>query len=372
MAKRMTIMIVVLAVVFGGIFYFLGYLKPKMMGEYFANFQPPPVTVSSESARTEKWTPFYSSIGNVVAVQQVTVTSEEAGVIKSMPISSGAQVNAGDLLVQLDTDVDVAEIKGMQASAELAEATYKRDQKLLERNVASSLDFETSRAQLKNAQAQVESQRARINKKSIRAPFKGTLGIRKVNLGEYVQPGTPIVTLQDLSRVYVNFALPEQLFSQVHNGLQVEAKVAAFPERTFNGKVTAIDARVDQQTRNFTIQATFENSDQALRPGMFAEVKLLLGSERDVITVPSTALEAKLYGTSVFVISKASAEGQAATKDAQENMVVERRYVETGLSQNNWTEITKGLEPGESVVTAGQLKLQNGSRVKINNNVELR
>ncbi len=372
MLKRMIIMVLTLTILFGGMFWFLGYFKPKMINQHFANFQPPPATISSATATTSSRIPFLESTGSVVAVQEVVVTSEVAGPIQSINFKSGQDVEAGTLLVKLDTSVDQAELKGLIASGKLAEANFKRDKQLIERKAVSSLNYETSIAGLRNAEANIESQKATINKKSIRAPFGGKLGLRKIDLGEYLQAGTPIVSLQALDQVYVDFSLPEHNFSQVKIGQTALIKVAAWPEKEFSGVITAIDARISEATRNFTIQATIDNPDHALLPGMFSEVRLITGQPKALVTVPEQAVERKLYGTSVFVISESTPE--SPTSEASNPgpvLTVERRYVKTGLSIDGHIEITSGLESGEQVVVAGQLKLQNGSRVVINNTVEL-
>ncbi|MCP5161404.1 MAG: efflux RND transporter periplasmic adaptor subunit [Hahellaceae bacterium] len=363
MAKRMIIMILILGPILGGIFWFLGVFKPQMMAQYFANMKMPPATVSSSVAETQNWQPFAAANGSVIATQEVTVANEVEGLVKSIQFTSAQMVAEGDVLVQLDTAIDEAELKGLQASERLAQANYDRDKQLFERKAVSSLNFETSLAGLRNAQAAVESQKARIRKKTVRAPFSGMLGLRQIDPGQYVKAGSAIVSLQQLDKVYINFTLPEQAFAQVKPGLTVVAQVSAWPNREFRGKVSAIDARISESTRNFTVQATFDNADQALRPGMFAYVQLYTGALRDVVVVPESAVDPKLYGTSVFVISE--------TKDQEDKPVltVERRYVETGLTQKGMVEITTGLKAGEQVVTAGQLKLQNGSQVVINNSV---
>lgn len=365
MAKRMSIMVAILALVFGGIFWFLGYFKPKMVNAYFSSFQPPPAAVSATEAITSQRRPFLSSTGSVIAVEEVTITSEVAGIIKNIHFKSGTEARKSTVLVELDKSIDEAELKGMKASARLAQANYDRDKQLLARKAVSSINFETSLAELRNAQAQVESQEARIEKKSIRAPFAGTLGIRQVDQGEYLKAGTPIVTLQALDQVYVNFSLPEQFVSQVETGQKVEIEVAAWPEVIFSGQVHAIDARISQSTRNLQVQAIFDNPERKLRPGMFAEISLITGEAKNIVTVPESAIDAKLYGTSVFIINE--------TKDDkdQPQLTVERRYVETGLTENRQVEVISGLKPGDKVVTAGQLKLQNGSRIVIDNSVQL-
>ncbi|WP_250655337.1 efflux RND transporter periplasmic adaptor subunit [Alkalimarinus coralli] len=372
MLKRMSIMIIILAIVFGGIFWFLGYFKPKMVNQYFSSFQPPPVSVSSATAETSSRTPFLESTGTVIAVQEVVVTTEVAGLIQSINFKSGQDVDKGALLVKLDTSVDQAELKGLIASGKLAEANFKRDKQLIERKAVSSLDYETSLASLSTAEANIESQKATISKKSIRAPFSGKLGIRKVDLGEYLQAGSPIVSLQALDQVYVNFSLPEHHFSQVRLGQTAIVTVAAWPEKEFKGQITAIDSRISEATRNFTIQATIDNPEHELLPGMFSEVRLITGQPRDLVTVPEQAVERKLYGTSVFVISETNAEpAPDSGEEAKTVLTVERRYIKTGLTLDGYVEVISGLEDGEQVVVAGQLKLQNGSHVVINNTVKL-
>jgi membrane fusion protein (multidrug efflux system) len=361
----MIIMIIILAAVFGSTFYFLGIALPELITTSIQNQPRPPVTVSTATVNTESWQPFFDAVGDVEAAQEIVVTTEVEGTIKEIAFRSGAEVASGDLLVELDTEVDRAELTGLRASAQLAQTNFDRDEKLLKRNVSSASDYETSRAELANARAAVAAKEAVIRKKRIVAPFDGVLGIRRVSLGEYLNPGTEIVTLQALDPAFVNFSLPERALDQVGEGQVVQARVSSYPDRVFTGSVTAIDPRVDEQTRNFTVQANFDNADKTLRPGMFADVRLLTGEPVEVVTVPRTAVETKLYGTSVFLVVAAQNEG------GDDALTVERRYVETGLERENTMEITSGLVPGDKVVTAGQLKLQNGSRVTVDNSVEL-
>ena len=361
----MTLMVVILVLAIGGLVAWFSFVRPYFIGQFFAHFQRPPESVATARAEMRQWTPRFEATGSVHAEQQIQVTTEVAGKVKTIDFDSGASVKKGDVLVQLDADVDKADLKGLEASQQLAKSNFERDRKLLARNVASATDFENSQAQLKSAEARVESQKAVISKKTITAPFNGVLGLRQVSYGEYLQPGAPIVTLQALDQVYINFTLPEQDFSKVRSGQKVQVQVAAYPNRTFDGTVTAVDARIDEQTRNFAVQGTFNNPDHALRPGMFADVTLLTGAPQAVLTVPESAIDAKLYGTSVFLVK------HGKDKQGKPQLTVERQYVETGPTRNNEVEITQGLKPGDEVVTAGQLKLQNGSQVVINNSVKL-
>ncbi len=358
MAKRMFLMILILGALLGPLYWFVAIFKPQMMAQYFATMRMPPSSIEATMAAEKRWQPVEGANGTVVAVQEVMVTTEVEGLVKAVLFQSGQSVSEGDLLLQQETSIDEADLKGLQASERLAQANHERDLQLFERKAVSSLNVETSLAELRTTQARVESQKARIRQKSVRAPFSGKLGLRQVNLGEYLSTGQAIVSLQQLDKVHINFSLPEQRFAQVKTGQKVVVQVGAWPGREFVGTVTAIDTRISETTRNFIVQATLANADHALRPGMFANVLLHTGAPRQVIVVPEAAIDAKLYGTSVFVISQ--------TTDAEPpKITVERRYVQTGLNQQGEVEIITGLKAGERVVTAGQLKLQNGSEVVI-------
>ena len=363
MWKRMAIAIVVLGAVFGGTFYFLGVVRPQMMAQYFASMKPPPVVVSATEVSTAQWQPFVESVGTVKAEHEVELTTEVPGVIRTIRFESGQRVRAGEVLVELDTTEDEAVLRGLEAALDLARANYERDLQLRERKVASSLDFETSRANLASAEANVAAQKARIAKKTLRAPFDGEIGIRKVSPGQYLQPGTPIATLLGRETVYVDFSVPEHWAGRIHPGLAVEARMAALPDQVFRGQVSALDARISDASRNLKVRATFTNAELKLVPGMFATLKVLVGEPENVVVVPQTAVETHLYGNVAFVVQKPAGEGEPPT--------VERRYVKTGAVQAGMIRILDGLRPGETVVTAGQLKLQNGTPVKIDNSVSL-
>ena len=301
MAKRMVIMILVLLVVFGGIFGFKWYVG-KQIAKHMQAYRPPPVSVSSATASNEVWHPTLQAVGTLRAVQGISVSPEVAGVVREIHFESGQQVNQGDLLVQLDIAVEQAQLKGFQAQEKLAELSLKRVQNLAKTQVSAQAELDQATANYQQAQANVESTQAAIDKKTIRAPFSGLAGIREIALGQYLAAGDNIVTLQSLDPIYANFSLPQQDFSLVRVGQPVTVQVDAFPNKPFPGTITAINSKVTATTRTFDIQATLTNSDFKLRPGMFGEVSVQLPEERNVVTLPKTAISYNPYGDSVFII----------------------------------------------------------------------
>lgn len=357
MIKRMIIMVISLIVVFGGIFGWKAY--QSWQAEQRSG-PPPLATVAAAQARAEVWQPKLSAVGSLSAVQGVSVSTEVAGMVSQIDFQSGKAVKEGNLLVQLDDTADRAQLRALKAQVELARINYERIQELIRTRAVSQSELDRSRSELENLRAQVEAQEALIAKKSIRAPFTGRLGIRQINQGQYISPGTDIVTLQSLDPIYVNFLLPERFLRNVSVGQSVELTVAAFPEGIFRGIINAISPRVDEATRNLPIQATLQNDDYRLRPGMFAEVDVLLPKQKSVITLPRTAITYAPYGDSVFVIEE---------KDGE--LMVQRRQVQTGEVRNGQVEIVEGLSAGDRVVSAGQVKLRNDQRIQIDNSVEL-
>lgn len=368
MTKRMIIMLISAFIVFGGVFGWKA-VQSYFIGQYFAHYTPPPETVSASSARTETWQPTLSAVGNITAVNGVELSPEVPGVIERFAFESGQVVKKGDLLIQLDDSGDKADLAGLKAQLELARINYARQQTLRKQKLGSPSDLDTARTLLRQAEANVVSKETVIAKKAIRAPFAGRLGIRKVNLGQYVAPGTPLVSLQSVDPVYVDFALPEQHIHEVHAGQTVRVSVDAFPGEVFTGKITAVDAEVDPRTRNLSLQATLDNPQQRLQPGMFAAVKVLLPAQEQVVTLPRTAISYSLYGKSVYVI-----EERPAKKDDKNDapvLVARQRFVETGQERGKEVAIVRGVKAGERVVTAGQLKLHDGAHVRIDNSVKL-
>jgi len=352
MIKRLIFAVLLLAVIFGGIFGWKLYMI-KMRATMLGHAMPPTV-VAATRVRTESWQPQLSAVGSVAAVQGISVTNEIAGTVEKILFKSGQSVAQGDPLLELDDSVDQAELRGLIAERDLAAVDYRRLAKLLKDKSVSPSDVDQAKATLENAQAQVESKKAQIAKKLISAPFTGRLGIRQVDVGEYLAPGSPIVPLQMLDPVYADFFLPERHLAELHIGQQVTIRVQAWPGETFEGQITALNPGIDTASRTLKVRATLANPEQRLRPGMFAEVRVLLPAQTQVLTLPDTAITYNPYGDSVFLIEEGS-----------KGLAVQRRQVETGETQAGRVAILKGLTAGERVVSAGQVKLRNGMTVTL-------
>jgi membrane fusion protein (multidrug efflux system) len=360
MNRRLFIVLGICLVLFGGIFGFKAFVN-RMMTRAFDNMPQPPATVSATEVRRETWADDLMAVGTLRAVAGTDVTTEASGIVDGIEFESGDQVAAGAVLVTLVTSTDRAQLAALEAQQRLAEQELERVQQLYERRVSSKSDLDRADAQAASAKANVEAQRAKVEQKVIRAPFAGVLGIRKVDIGQYLSAGNPIVTLTALDRIYVDFTLPQQHLADVAEGQAVDVILEAFGDRRFVGQITAIEPQVDVATRNFTARATLVNDDHELRPGMFARVEIALGNPEDVIVVPQTAVSFNPYGDSVWIITEA-AEGGGLT--------AQRRVVRTGRRQGDLVAIADGVDVGEQVATSGLLKLRNGSTVIINNDVQ--
>lgn len=370
---RWILMLVGVVVVFGGVFFVKGFFA-KQTNNFFDNMPQPAVAVSTYDAKTERWSSSGEAVGTFVAVNGTDVTTEAGGVVRSIEFDAGQPVAAGAVLVRLNTANEDATLKALQASAQLARVQAERWQKLSRDQLVSKDDAQQKLTAAATAQAQVEAQRALVAQKTIRAPFSGVLGIRKVNLGQYVAPGAAVVSLQQLDPIYLDFSLPEQEIGKMVVGTRIRASVDALPGQVFEGEVTAIEPQVDANTRNFKVQATLPNPDRAVRPGGFAKVGFDLGGARDVVVIPQTAVSFNPYGNAVFVVSKVKR--KPGEKDMQgkpltgDKFVVTQRFVKTGATRGDLIAVTDGLKPGEQVVTSGLLKLRNDAEVTINNDVQ--
>lgn len=371
--KRMILMLIAALVVFGGVFAVKAFFSAQT-NKFFDNMPQPAVAVSSAVAKTQRWSDAAEAVGTFVAVNGTDVTTEAGGVVRSIEFEPGQPVEAGDVLVRLNTANEQATLKSLEAAARLAAVQRDRWQQLAKDQLVSQDEAQTRATNAATAQAQAEAQRALIAQKTIRAPFSGVLGIRKVNLGQYVSPGDAIVSLQQLDPIYLDFALPESQIGKVKEGTMVRATVDALPGKTFEGRVTAVEPLVDPDTRNFKAQATFQNAEGALRPGTFAHVGFDLGSERSLVVIPQTAVSFNPYGNAVYVISKVKRkegetdmQGKPLTGD---KLIVKQRFVTTGATRGDLIAVTDGLKPGEQVVTSGLLKLRNDAEVTINNKVQ--
>lgn len=352
-ASRFLIAIVFLGVVLGGIFgykfYQFGQMKEMMS-------QPqPPAEVSATEARTESWTPSIKAVGSVKAVNGIEVANEVPGVISSINFESGDTVKKGDILIRLNTAIDEAAVRTRRAEAQLAEQEFKRISDLLPKRAVSQSQFDESKANFDAAQARVNEADAQLSKKVIRAPFDGTLGIRMVDQGEYIATGTPIVEINMLDPIYVDFTLSEKNLQDVAREYSVVATVAAVPEQEFKGKVSAINTSVNPETRTVRVRATLSNPQKLLRPGMFATIRTLQPKDDEVVTVPRTAVSYNTYGDFVFVIEE----------NDGGDLVVNRRSVTAGQTRDKRVAILSGLEAGEKVVSKALLRLRAGQKVKI-------
>jgi membrane fusion protein (multidrug efflux system) len=364
MVKRMAIMLVLVAVVFGGIFGFEAF-KAKMIEKAMASFANPPQTVSTTAAALQDWQPRLEAVGSLRAVNGADLSLEVAGIVEEIAFQSGDDVAAGQLLLRLRAEDDVAKLQSLQASAELAQIVYDRDQKQLKIQAVSQATLDADAANLKNAKAQVTEQQAIVDKKFVRAPFAGHLGIRLVDVGQYVSPGTAIVTLQALDPIFVDFFLPQQALEQIKVGQAVAVKVDTYAGETFNGEISAINPKVDVNTRNLQVRATLKNPDHRLMPGMYATVDIDVGQPQRYVTLPQTAITFSAYGDTVYVI-----EDKGKGPNGQPQLFARQTFVTTGATRGDQIAVTDGLKEGQTVVTAGQIKLHNGAPVAINNTVQ--
>ena len=371
--KRMILMLIAALVIFGGVFGIKAVIGAQT-NKFFDNMPQPAAAVSTANARALKWSDDAEAVGTFVAVNGADVTTESGGVVRSIEFDAGQPVRAGAVLVRLNAANELATLKSLEASARLAKVQADRWQKLGNDKLVSLDDVQSRVTAAATAQAQVDAQRALIEQKTIRAPFSGVLGIRKVNLGQYIAPGAAIVSLQQLDPIYLDFSLPEQRIGEMAEGTMIRATVDAMPGMAFDGRVTAIEPLVDPSTRNFKAQATVQNPDGKLRPGSFAHVRFALSGEREMVVIPQTAVSFNPYGNAVFVVEKTrrkdgetDMQGKPLTGD---KFIVKQRFVKTGATRGDLVAVTEGLKPGEQVATSGLLKLRNDAEVTINNKVQ--
>ena len=363
MKRRMIGAVIVLLLVVGGLAGVKVLQIRKMIATGMA-YAVPPESVSSVVAREEKWQGTLDVIGSVAAVQGVAVTPEVAGTVREIAFESGALVSKGDLLVRLDTSSEDAQLRAVEAQVEMSRLNAVRTRQLRADKTVSESELDNAEAVLKQNQADADAIRATIDKKTIRAPFAGKLGIRQVNLGEYLDTGKPIVSLQSLSPVYVNFSLPQQELAQLATGMRVRVFSDAYADRQFEGRLTAINPDLDSSTRSIGLQATLDNPDQLLRPGMFVRVQVLLPSEQTVLVIPSTAVLSAPYGDSVYVI-----EPEPATNPLAPRQVVRQQFIRSGSARGDFVSVESGLKPGDLVVRSGLFKLRNGMAVVEHNDI---
>ena len=364
MTKRMVIMLIAVAIVFGGIFGFQAF-KASMIKKFMTAMGSPPQTVSAVKVGFSEWQPKLEAIGSLRAVLGADLSLEVAGVVDTITFNSGDDIEQGKLLLKLRADDDVAKLKSLRAVAQLNEIIYERDQKQFKMQAVSQATLDTDAANLKNAKAQVAQQQAILDKKFLRAPFDGHLGIRAVDLGQYLSAGTTIVTLQALDPIFVDFFVPQQSVDQVRLGQTITVKVDAFRGQTFTGEISALNPKVDSGSRNVQIRATLKNPDHKLLPGMYATVDIAAGAPQSYITLPQTAISFNPYGDTVYVVDSKAADANG--KPPQ--LIARQTFVTTGPTRGDQVAVLKGIDEGDLIVTAGQIKLHNGSTILIDNSI---
>ncbi len=367
--KRMLIMVGVVLLLIA-VLAFGKYLQIKKL--IASAPKPAAQVVTAVKVQSAEWQPQLASVGTLSPVRGVDVTTEIAGLVRTVRFKSGDEVKAGQVLFELNAEADTAQLRALQANADLAATTLKRDKLQLGAQAISQAQVDSDEADLKSKQALAAQQKAEVEKKTIRAPFAGKLGITAVNPGQYLNPGDKLVTLQTIDTVYVDFFVPQKQLSSLSIGQKLNLKADAWPDVAFPAKVTSISPKVDSATRNVQVQATVPNAKRQLLPGMFANVSLDQGELKKYLTLPQTAITYNPYGSTVFVLSQPAADSKDALKDdkGQTYLQAQQVFVTTGPTRGDQVAILTGLKEGQVVVTSGQLKLKNGSPVSIDNKVQ--
>jgi membrane fusion protein (multidrug efflux system) len=363
MAKRMFVMLTVTLLFVAG----LGFVKFKQIQTAIAQgaaFQPPPEAVTTVVAAQERWPSTLDAIGTMAAVRGVTVSADLAGIVDEILFESGQSVQEGQVLVVLDTRQEQAQMAAAEAQRVLTRLNFNRMQELLDQKVVSKAEYDSATAESRQAEARVGEIRAAIERKTIRAPFTGILGIRQVNKGQYLTGGDPVVPLQALNPIYVNFGVPQQAIAQVHIGGGVRITTENLANLAFEGRIIAIDSVVDETTRNIRVQATLANPAGTLRPGMFVQTQMALGADQRVVALPASAVSYAPYGDSVFVVTDMKDDKGHAYRG------VRQQFVKLGPARGDQIAVVSGVSAGDEVVTSGVFKLRNGAAVQINNTVK--
>ncbi|HTB84954.1 MAG TPA: efflux RND transporter periplasmic adaptor subunit [Candidatus Sulfotelmatobacter sp.] len=358
---------IVLVLAIAGVLAGIKIWQVKSMIAFYKGFPPPSATISTALVQEEQWHDSLSAVGSINAEQGVIVAPEIAGMVTEIDFESGANVNKGDLLVKLDTSSEDAQLRAAQAQTDLARVSAERTRKLRADSTSSQSELDQAEANLKQAQANADAIQAVIDKKTIRAPFTGQLGIRQINLGEQIASGKGIVSLQALTPVFADFSLPQQDLEKLTNGLGVQVTSDTFPGKNFEGTITAINPDLDAVTRSVRVRAKFENTDKQLRPGMFVRVNVALPDDQKVLVVPATALVSAAYGDSVFVVVTAAQAG--ITNLPATSLVAQQKFIRAGRAQGDFVSVESGLSVGDKIVTAGAFKLRTGIGVVENNEV---
>lgn len=367
MIKRMLIMLALVGALAGGLYWFQDF-KTKMIAKALSDYASAPQTVSATEVGYQDWQPQLRAIGTLRASQGVDVTPPVPGVVEEISFESGQDVEAGALLVRLALNDSPSRLKQLEAAAELASTNYQRNLRQFREKIVSQASLDADASNLKSAQAEVAAQQALIDQKSVRAPFAGRLGIRQVDKGQYLNPGTAIVALQAIDPLFVDFLLPQQALGRIAVDQPVTVKVDAFADQTFSGKIVAINARVDTATRNVQVRASLSNPGRRLLPGMYAMVDIATGAPKRLLTLPVTSITYNAYGNTVFVVE----DDAKGAKDDKGKPIrrVKQTFVKTGETRGDQVSVLDGLKEKQMVVTAGQLKLTNDTAVVIDNTVQ--
>jgi len=362
MLKRMLVMLTATALIVGA----LGFVKFRQIQTAIgqaASFQPPPEAVTTITAVEEQWPETLTAIGSVAAVQGVTVSADLPGTVERIGFEAGQSVREGEVLALLDTRQEQAQLAAAEAQRDLAKVNFERMQGLLNENVVSRAEYDRAIADQRQSDARVGEIRATIERKTIRAPFSGVLGIRRVNLGQYLSAGDALVTLQSLNPIYVNFGVPQQSIARLRAGRAVRVTLPSMSGVEFGGRITAIDSVVDESTRNVQAQATLSNPDAKLHPGMFVQAEVVLGATSTIVSLPASAISYAPYGNSVFVVA------DLQDPSGKKYRGVRQQFVKLGAARGDQIAIVSGLKAGDEVVTSGVFKLRNGAAVLVNNKV---
>jgi membrane fusion protein (multidrug efflux system) len=363
MIKRMLIMLVLVGVVLGSVFGFKTFVDGKVKA-FMAGMGNQPQTVSTTKAASSDWQPQLEAVGSLRAVSGADLSLEVAGVVEVIDFHSGDDVEKGKVLLKLRDEDDIAKLKSLEAVAELSQINYDRDSKQLAAKAVAQAIVDNDAANLRNNRAQVDQQKAIVDKKTLRAPFAGHLGVRQVDLGQYLAPGTMIVTLQALDPIYVDFLLPQQSLDKIKVGQPTKVHVDTYPDKTFAGQITAINPKVEASSRNVQVRATLPNPDRKLLPGMFATVDIDVGAMQRLVTLPQTAISYNPYGNLVYVV-----DDKGKGPDGKPMLVARQTFVTTGATRGDQVSVLKGIKEGDTIVTGGQMKLRNGIPLAINNTV---
>ena len=362
MAKRMILMLVAVALLVGALGYFkLRQVQAAVKG---GAFQPPPEAVTTIVAKQGTWPSTLSVVGTMAPVHGVTVSADLPGTVDTITFDSGSFVHEGDVLVKLDTRQERAQLAAMEAQRDLAKINYDRMQQLVNEGVISRQDYDKSTAEQKQTEANVGEIKATIQRKTIRAPFSGILGIRQVNLGQYMSAGTAIVSLQALNPIYANFNVPQQVMSQMRPGQNVKISTDGASGHEYTGRVNALESTVDESTRNVQVQATLANPENKLRPGMFVQVEVGVGAQRSLFPLPASAINYAAFGDSVYIVTDLKG------PDGKTYRGVRQQFVKIGGARGDQIGIVSGLNQGDEVVTSGAFKLRNGAAVAVNNKIQ--